>query len=415
MSTMPSPSRGHPHAQSVFRNRSFSLFYAGQVFSYVGDGLRLISIPLLVYHLTGSAFSLGTTYALELGPFAIFGLVGGSLADRLDRRGLMIACDVLRFAVMVSFAIGYARGFLSLGMLYGGIVLLSSAAAVFLGGQASSIPYVLGKARATRATAVLMAAEQMSLTILPPAGGALFALAGPLPALAANACTYLISQGSLAAIKTLGPEAPGGLPSYARIAADVRTGFRFVWSDDAMRSLSLCQLFLNFFGFMAGAVLIPFLKRDFGAGDAVVGYALGISALGSAAGSWLAGRVPASWPFGRVVLCALAGDAVLFVPVMFTHRLVVAIAFITLTNACVLFEIAQIVGWRMRIIPEELVGRVFGAVRFIVIIGTVPGALAGGYLADHYGVRTAIVVAGCAYLSMAAVVACVPAIRRERR
>ncbi|MBC5801394.1 MAG: hypothetical protein GIX03_04570 [Candidatus Eremiobacteraeota bacterium] len=53
--------------------RSFRRYYIGQTFSYAGDGLRLIAIPLLVYRLTGSALSVGLTYALEFGPFALFG------------------------------------------------------------------------------------------------------------------------------------------------------------------------------------------------------------------------------------------------------------------------------------------------------------------------------------------------------
>jgi MFS family permease len=400
---------------SVFSNRSFRLFYAGQTFSYVGDGLRLIAIPLLVYHLTGTALSVGWTYALELGPFALFGLVGGSLADRLDRRSLMIGADVVRFAVLALFGLGYAFGFLSLGLLYAGIVTISLAAAVFMGGQASSIPFLLGKERATRATSVLMAAEQTTLTILPPIGGAFFALVGPLPALAINALTYLISQGSLALVPTLGPHAPSGLPTYREVRADIATGFRFMWGDRAMRAISAASFCLNFFGLMAGAVLIPFLKRDFGASDLVVGYALGCGAIGAVAGSWFAGRVPASWPFGRLLLVAYALDGVLFVPVMFTHHLVIAIGFLSLTNGCALFEIAQIVGWRMRITPAELVGRVFGAVRLVALGGTVPGALAGGLIADRYGARAAMIVAGLGYLGMALAVAAVPAIRRERR
>ncbi len=51
-------------AESIFRNRNFSLYYAGQAMSFVGDGLRIIAIPLLVYHLTGSALAIGVTYAL---------------------------------------------------------------------------------------------------------------------------------------------------------------------------------------------------------------------------------------------------------------------------------------------------------------------------------------------------------------
>jgi MFS family permease len=61
--------------------------------------LRTPAIPLLVFHLTASAVSLGVTFALELLPFALFSLVGGSLADRLDRRRLMIVRDALRFAI----------------------------------------------------------------------------------------------------------------------------------------------------------------------------------------------------------------------------------------------------------------------------------------------------------------------------
>lgn len=402
-------------ALSVFSNRSFRLFYAGQTFSYVGDGLRLIAIPLLVYHLTGSALSVGTTYALELGPFALFGLVGGSLADRLDRRSLMIGADVVRFAVLAFFASGYAFGFLTLGMLYAGIVIISLAAAVFMGGQASSIPYLLGKDRATQAASVLLAAEQTTLMILPPVGGALFALVGPLPALAINAFTYLVSQSSLALVPTLGPAAPSGLPTLREIRADVAAGFRFMWRDEAMRALSAVSFLLNFFGLMAGSVLIPFLKRDFGASDLTVGYALGLGAIGAVAGSWLAGRVPRTWPFGRVIVVAYALDGVLFVPVVFTHDLAVAIGFLSLTNGCVLFEIVQIVGWRMRVTPAELIGRVFGAVRLVALGATVPGAILGGLLADRYGARLAIVVSGAGYLTLALAIAAIPAIRRERR
>ena len=80
-----------------------------------------------------------------------------------------------------------------------------------------------------------------------------------------------------------------------------------------------------------------------------------------------------------------------------------------------LFEIAQIVGWRMRVTPDDVVGRVFGAVRLVVLIGTVPGALIGGALADRFGARVPIVVSGIGYLAMALAIAAFPAVRRERR
>jgi MFS family permease len=188
-----------------------------------------------------------------------------------------------------------------------------------------------------------------------------------------------------------------------------------MWSDAAMRTLSSASLLLNFFGMMCGAVIIPYLKRDFAASDAVVGYALGTTAIGAFAGSWLAGRVPAAWPFGRVICFAFLADALFFVPVALTHDLRIAVLFMAVSSGCSLFQIAQIVGWRMRVIPEHLVGRVFGAVRLVVLVGTVPGAIAGGALADRFGARVPVAVSCIGYLVMAVVIAGLPVVRRERR
>jgi MFS family permease len=402
-------------ADSIFASRAFSLFFAGQAFSYIGYGLRLIALPLLVYHMTNSASALGLTYALELLPFAVFGPIGGSLADRLDRRRLMIVADAVRLSVFVLFAVGYVTHTLTLGMLYTGIVVESACAAAFISGQSSSIPYLLGKHRATRAVAALLATEQAAITVLPPLGGALFAVLGPLPALVSTAMTYLISAVSIASVDTFGPDEPSGLPTLRDVKADIAEGFRFLMRDVPLRTTTLLSCAFNFFGFMTGAVFIPFLKRDFGASDVAVGYAFGVGAIGAVVGSYVAGRMPHSLGFGRMLTVAYILDAFLFLPVMFTHRLDVAITFLALTNACVMFEIAQIVGWRTRVTPDGLVGRVFGAARLLALAGTVPGAILGGALADHFGARLPIVASGFGYLVMALLVAAIPAIRNERR
>lgn len=402
-------------APSVFASPGFRAYFAGQAFSYVGDGLRVIAIPLLVFHLTGSALSVGVTFALELGPFALFGLVGGSLADRLDRRSLMLACDFIRFAILTFFAIAFALKFLTIAMLYVGIVAISIAAAVFMGGQAASIPYLLGKERSTRGTATLMAAEQVAQTVLPPVGGAFFALVGPLPALVVNALTYLVSQMSLALAPTFGPREAPGLPAVSDIARDVRAGLRSVWNDAALRATTFGSLALNFFGLMTGAILIPFLKRDFGASDLDVGFALGVASLGAVAGSFVAGRIPRTWPFGRTLLIAYALDGFFFLPIVFTHDLRIAILTVAITNGCVLFEIAQIIGWRMRITPEEAVGRVFGAARFVAMAGTVPGAILAGYLADRYDARLPIAISAAGYFATALVLWFARALREDAR
>jgi MFS family permease len=401
--------------RSIFAERGFAYYFGGQCLSYLGDGLRTLAIPLLVFHLTGSALSTGITYALEILPFALVGLVGGSLADRTDRRRLMIACDFIRFAIMALFSIAYARGALTLPLLYAGIVVLSAAAAVFMGGQASSIPFLVGKARSSRAVAALVAAEQTSNFITPPIGGAIFAAAGALPALVVNACTYLVSQLSLFAVPTLGPEAPVAWPHVRVIMRDVREGFRFLAADAAMTAVTLTSLGLNFFGMMGFAITIPYLKTVFGAGDALVGLTYGGVAIGSVIGALVAGRFGPHWHFGRALCAAYVLDAVLYLPVLFAQNVLTVVVFFGLSSIAGSFQVTQIVGWRLRIVPGEMVGSVFGAVRLVVLIGMVPGALIGGYLAQVYGPRAGIIVSGIGFLMIALYAIFARAIREEHR
>jgi MFS family permease len=402
-------------SRSIFASQSFRQYFTGQALSLAGDGLRMLAIPLLVYKLTGSALSTGISYVCEFAPFALFGLIGGSLADRLDRRALMIGTDTVRCAIMTLFALLYAHHALPIPAIYGGLVLLSICAATFAGGQASSIPFLVGRERGTEAFAALNAAENTSDLVTPVLGGALFSLFGPLPALAVNATTYFLSQLSLARIPTLGPEERAGIPSLSHVVDDVRLGFAKLFEDRGMRALVFVSFALNVFGFGGYSILIPFLKGGFHATDQQVGIFLGISAAGAICGSLFAGRFAATWHFGRALCVAYVIDALLFVPVVLTHNMWVAGVFWGLSNACAQFETAQIIGFRLRITPEELVGRVFGAVRLFVLCGIAPSVVIFGYIADHFGAFTAMRVDAAGYLAIAVAAVASPVIREERR
>lgn len=401
--------------RSIFASRSFRQYYTGQTLSLVGDGLRTLAVPLLVFKLTGSALSTGISYVCEIVPFALFGLIGGSLADRVDRRTLMIGADAVRCTVMALFALLFARHALSIGMLYGGLVLVAICAAVFMGGQASSIPFLVGSRAGTQAAAALAAAENTSNLITPIAGGAMFSFFGPLPALAVNAATYFFSQLSLARIPTLGPEECSGMPSLRHIRDDIRLGFGFMLKDRGMRAQAFASLVLNVFGFGGYSVLIPFLKRGFGASDPQIGIFFGISAAGAVCGSLFAAKFAHRWPFGRALCVAYFIDALIFVPVVLTGDMWVAGVFWALANACAQFEVAQIVGFRLRVTPPETVGRVFGAVRLFVLCGMAPGVVAFGWIADRFTPHVAMDVAAVGYLVIALAAIASPAIREETR
>ena len=402
-------------APSVFSSRGFRRYFLGQSLSLLGDGLRTLAIPLFAYHLTHSALSIGASLACEIGPFSLFGLVGGSLADRLDRKRVMIACDAIRCLVMTGFAVAYALGSLTMPLIYGGLIVMSIAAAAFLSAQSSSIPYLVGKERATEAVSVLIGAENFSNLVMPTLGGALFAFFGPLPALVANALTYLASQLSLSRIPSLGPDTVHGLPSPREIRNDVVLGFRTLFSDRGMRAQAMLAFGFNLFAFGAFAILIPFLKAGFGATDREIGFFLGVSAIGAIAGTTFATLNARRWPFGRALVIAYVLDSLVFVPVVLTRNLWVAAAGWALAGAAGSFEVSQIIGFRLRVAPEELVGRVMGAVRLVVLGGMLPGVIVFGWIADHRSAHLAMVISAVGYIVLAIVAACTPAVRNERR
>jgi predicted MFS family arabinose efflux permease len=82
---------------------------------------------------------------------------------------------------------------------------------------------------------------------------------------------------------------------------------------------------------------------------------------------------------------------------------------------CAGYYVTTIVSWRMRILPEELVGRVFGVVRLVALVGILPGALVGGWLADRVGVRETMAISAFGYMVIAACMVTSRAVRSERR
>ena len=148
-----------------------------------------------------------------------------------------------------------------------------------------------------------------------------------------------------------------------------------------------------------------------------MGFFFSISAIGAIAGSLLAGKIDRRWPFGKVLTVAYAIDALVFLPVLFAPNVWVAGTFWSLANVAANFETTQIIGWRLRVIPEELVGRTFGAVRLFVLLGIAPGVIGFGWIADRVSPYAAMTVSAVAFVLIAAIAIAIasPSIRNETR
>jgi MFS family permease len=182
-----------------------------------------------------------------------------------------------------------------------------------------------------------------------------------------------------------------------------------------MRAQAFVAFSLNIFGFGCYAILIPFLKKGFDATDQQVGFFFAISALGAIGGATVAARYAERWPLGRSLTRAYLIDAILFIPVVLVSNIWLAAFFWASSNALANFEIAQIIGFRMRVTPEHMVGRLMGAVRLLVLAGMAPSVTFFGWVADHRSPHAAMTIACVGTAAVAIAAFLTPAIRNESR
>jgi len=230
-----------------------------------------------------------------------------------------------------------------------------------------------------------------------------------------NALTYGVSQTSLSMVPTLWPDIQGGRPTLRELRAEIADCFRYTLKDAAMRTMTLLSFFFNAFGFGCYAIVIPYLKHLYGATDQQIGFFYGISAVGMIVGSLAAGKMPAQWRFGRMMTVALVLDALLFIPFNFAPTWYLAATLWATTSAFAGFEVTQIIGWRLRVTPEHLTGRVTGVVRLVALAGSVPGIIGLSYMADRYGPHLPMLIGTFGFLIIAMIGICSPAIRNEAR
>ena len=316
----------------------------------------------------------------------LFSLVGGSLADRVDRRRLMIASDALRFAVMAAFSILFATGRLSIAMVYGGVVVLAIGGSMFLGAQTPSLRYILGADGVKSGMSSLVATEQTVGLVAPPLGGALMGIVGPLPALVINTVTYLFSLAAIASVPTFGPQIPRGVPTPREVASDIATGWRHLMADAAIRTTAFYSLFFNLVGSVGFVALIPYFKRAFGAHDAAVGLAFGCFSGGAALGSFIAGR--RTGPSGarsssRTSSTASAGCRCLGR----TRCRSRSPESSSRARARAATSSRRSSRGACASSPEKLIGRVFGVVRRARVIGILPGSLSRAARARRPAIR----------------------------
>ncbi len=397
-SGMEKPSVTQSPGARLWRNRAFNIFWAGQSLSALGDGFAMLALPLLVFQATGSVAQMGlVTGVFGIGQM-VSGLVSGVIVDRVDRRRLMILCDLLRLVLYGSIPVIWLLIGPQLWLIYVVVLFGAMLGMTFSIAYMTALANLVDRDQLTDANARVNATLSLAFVFGPVLAGVVSARIGTVASVAVDALSFGVSALTLSwirlrrasAMRTTGDA--GARPR--RTLAEFLDGIRFLAGQPTLRAVMLLLIGLSFV--MAGMLdlFIFHLKNDLHQSDNAVGLVIGLAGIGGVGGGliapWLRRRVGfgPSWLGGWVltsVSCVLIG----LVPALWLI-LPAAVGYtfgdmLSGTNSITL---------RQELTPDHLLGRVTATVWTLTSVASPIGAAALTLLAAHVGGSAAIVFGG---------------------
>lgn len=366
--------------------------------SNLADGVMKVALPLVAVRYTDSpALIAGLGFALTL-PWLLFALTAGALADRLDRRRLMLVANTARALVLACLTVVALLGGGSIWLLYIAALCIGVAETVYDTSSQSILPQLVRRGQLSRANGRLYAAELTANQFVgPPLGGFLvatgIALAFGTPVLlwVAAIGVLLLVRGRFRAERT----------EPSTIRADIAEGLRYLRGSTLLRTLAIM---VGVFNFASSAVYTVFVLYSVGPDSAMklsepaYGLLLTASAIGSVLGTFLAEPVERLLGRSRSLVLTVLGSLLLIATPALTADPFLIGAGMLIGGVTISIWNVITVSLRQRVVPLRLLGRLNSAYRLIAW-GTMPlGAAAGGLIGQLFGVQWVFVVMGALVL-----------------
>jgi MFS family permease len=388
--------------RALWRDRNFGIFWATQTLSAAGDSFAYIAVPLLVLRATGSVAQMGLLTGVAGAASVCAGIGAGVLVDRLDRRMLLIWCDLARMALYGLIPLAWAFG-PRIWLLYLVLPACEAIGMVFQVTYVTAVRNLVDADRITEANGLLFASAAAVGVAGPLLAGLVAGLLGPAAAIAVDAGSFALSAGGAFLIRLRVQDGPGPPPVRERPWREFLAGARFLWRHPVLRSLTValsCYIFLTF---GLTNVLIYDLRHDLGQSYAVVGVVLAVAAAGTVAGSVLAARLRRKIGFGASWIAPVAGGGVAIACIGVTRAIPVIAALAATYMACESVGGICSMSLRQEVTPDHLLGRVTSAFWTIHGAPGPVGAVLLGWAAGRYGVGPVLVTAGTGCALLAAV------------
>ena len=373
------------------RNRNYRLFFRGQLVSVAGTWTQTVAQGWLVLQLShNNTIDLGLVTAVQLLPTLFLGAWGGLLADRLDKRKLiMFTQSGMAVSAAVLAAVTFA-GAVELWMVYAVALVNGLLTAPDFPARQSFVPELVPDEDLVNAVSLNSAVFNAGRVVGPAIAGVLLAVANTASCFAVNAASYLCVIVALLMMNTAQLRPP---PRLSRAKGQVRSGIRAAWDSPPLRSNILLMGVMGSIGLLIQPMLPAFAKISLG-GTAttysLLAVAIGVGAVGGAlrlatVGGNAKGLVRAS------VLCGLLVLATAFMPTTWAAAAILpVVGWFMITALATSNSLVQLDA------PPQLRGRIT-ALRSLMVVGSQPvGALLGGWISHVLGPRWAIGMGGAA-------------------
>ncbi len=378
--------------------RNYRLYFTGQVVSVAGNWMQQVAIAWLVLRLTGSAFALGVTTALQTAPYLVLGVWGGLVADRVSKRRLLIWTQVAQIVPPVVLWVLLRSGTAEIWMVYA-VVLLRGVVNTFDNpARQSFVTEMVGRDRIVNAVSLNATVIQAGRLLGPAIAAIVIATLGLAPCFLLNALTFVVMVVMLLLMR---PEELSPAPIAPRGRGQLREGLVVVARTPELRLPLGMMAVVGLLAFNFTVVLPAIARFTFGGTATTYALMVNFLAVGALGGALVSGtrtKVDA-----RVVAWAsLAFGAALGIAALVDDLAVFLIALIAVGAASVMFSASAQASLQLAAAPE-MRGRVLSLYQ-LVYMGTTPfGALAVGGLAATVGPRSGLVLGAAGALVAGAV------------
>ena len=393
----------------LWHDGDFVRLWTSLTITHFGGQVTFLALPLTAaLLLDASAFQMGVLTALEAVPFALFGLFAGVLIDRLPKLPIIVAADIARGIALLAVPIAAWRGMLAMHVLYIVGFLIGTGAVIGWPAYQVFMTERVGRERLVEANAKIGVSDSASQLIGPGLAGALIQWLGAPFAILLDAAAFFLSAAILRGIEPRPSDAPK--VEARHVGAEIAEGLRAIWRNATLRALAWAIALWQIFRHAYLAIGVLFAARELGFSAGHVGALWMLAGVGSLVAAGAAEPLNRRLGFGPTMLLGMLGTGIgwLVMAAATGGALLASLVFglgLALLDFSGMVFFINYLTLRQAVTPDQLLGRVT-ATMICLTVATAPlGGLAGGWVAEHLGLRATMLIAALGAMALVALVA----------